>query len=195
MGIRDVEKTADYEMYQLLKQDPETGIHQLLRRYGGAIKTICKNFLYDCSDEDVEEAIADTIIRFWKGLHNYNPSAETSLKAYLFAVARNAARDKRRQLKKGSIFSLEEVTIELVSSENIESDYLQREQEMILHQCIEEMDEPDRSVFLYRYFYGFDHRKIADMLSLVPKKVENILYRGKQKLQKMLVERGMTYDK
>lgn len=186
---------TDREILDLLKQDPEMGIHQLLRRYGGAIKTICKNFLYDCSEEDVEEAIADTVIRFWRGLHHIDPEMDGSMKSYLYAVARNVARDKRRSLKKVSIFPLEEVAMELASEENMEAKFEQREQEQILHQCIADMDEPDRSVFLYRYFYGFKNQQIADMLSIVPKKVENILYRGKQKLHKALIERGISYDR
>lgn len=185
---------TDQEIYNLLQQDPEVGIHQLLLQYGGAIKTICSNFLYDCSEEDIEETIADTIIRFWRGLHHFVPDETCNIRPYLYAVARNAARDKRRQLKKGSIFSLEEVTIELHSNENIEMDYEQREKDRILHQCIDEMGEPDRSIFLYRYFYGFDNRKIADMLCLVPKKVENVLYRGKKKLKNALTERGISHD-
>ena len=96
--------------------------------------------------------------------------------------------------KKVSIFPLEEVTMELPSEENIETDFEKKEQEQILHQCIAQMDEPDRSVFLYRYFYGFKNREIAEMLSLMPKKVENILYRGKQKLQKALTERGISHE-
>ena len=185
---------TDREIYNLLQQDPEAGIHQLLRQYGGAIKTICKNFLYDCSEEDVEEAIADTVIRFWRGLHHYDPDRGQSMKSYIYAIARNTARDKRKSMKKINIFPLEEVVMELSSGENIALYFEKREQDEILHWCIADMGEPDRSVFLYRYFYGFKVNEIADMLSLVPKKVENILYRGKKKLQKALLERGITHE-
>lgn len=184
---------TEQELYLLLKQDPEQGIHQLLKTYGGAIKTICKNFLYDCSEEDIEEAIADTVIHFWRGLHHFSPN-NSSMKSYLYAIARNVARDKRRAMKKASIFPLEEVTIELASEENLEADIVKKECQEILHQCIDDMGEPDRSVFLYRYFYGFKNREIGDMLSLESKKVENILYRGKQKLQKALTERGISHE-
>lgn len=185
---------TEQELYILLQQDPEQGIHQLLKTYGGAIKTICKNFLYDCSEEDIEEAIADTVIHFWRGLHHFRPDDAHSMKSYLYAVARNVARDKRRTMKKASIFPLEEVSMELVSEENPETDVVRKERQVILHQCIADMGEPDRSVFLYRYFYGFRNHEIADMLSLTQKKVENILYRGKQKLQKALTERGISHE-
>ncbi len=183
----------EQQLYELLKKSPEEGIHQLLQQYGGAIKTICNNFLYDGTKEDVEEAIADTVVRFWRGLDHFIPDENHSMKSYLYAIARNVARDKRRSWKKVSIFPLEEVTMELVSEENVEADYERRQREEILHQCIDDMGEPDRSVFLYRYFYGFKNSEIADMLSLMPKKVENILYRGREKLKKALTERGISH--
>ena len=56
------------------------------------------------------------------------------------------------------------------------------------------MDEPDRSVFVLRYFYFFSVKDIALELDIDSKKVENILYRKKALLRKLLVERGITYN-
>ena len=56
---------TDLELLNILKTNPERAIHELMTRYGGAVSTICRNFLYDCSEDDVEEAIADTFIHFW----------------------------------------------------------------------------------------------------------------------------------
>ena len=61
----------DQEILVILKQNPQQGIHELMVLYGGAIATICRNFLFDCSEEDVEEAIADTFIHFWKNLDKF----------------------------------------------------------------------------------------------------------------------------
>ena len=65
--------------------------------------------------------------------------------------------------------------------------------EAILHTCLENMKEPDKSVFLYRYFYGFKIDDIANILNLPAKKVENILYHGKKKLRNYLQERGIFH--
>lgn len=47
----------DKEILDLLNKDPETGIHEAMNRYGGAVETICRNFLYDCQEMDIEEVI------------------------------------------------------------------------------------------------------------------------------------------
>ena len=182
---------SDQDLLLLLRKHPEQGIHKMMALYGRAIATICRNFLYDCSEEDVEEAIADTFIHLWKNLDKFELKENYSLKSYLYAIARNVARDLRRKRKKMDIFSMEELSLELPSEYHLENEVERRRAEAILHTCLEEMKEPDKSVFLYRYFYGYKVKDIGEMLLLSAKQVENILYRGKEKLRKDLSERGI----
>ena len=182
---------TDQEILTILKGNPEKGIHLMMNLYGGAIATICRNFLYDCPESDIEEAIADTFIRFWKNLNKFELNQNYSLKSYLYAIARNVSRDKRRMQKKADIFPLEELSLELPSDYNLENEFERRQCEAVLHTCLENMKEPDKSVFLYRYFYGYRIQNIAVLLHLTTKQVENILYRGKEKLRKDLMERGI----
>lgn len=109
-------------------------------------------------------------------------------------LARNVARDKRRQAKKADIFPLEELSLELPDDYDLENEFVRRQSEATLHACLAQMKEPDKSVFLYRYFYGFSRKDIAEKLSLTIKQVENILYRGKEKLRKDLTERRISHE-
>ena len=177
----------------LMEKNPEGAIHEMMNFYGDSIHTICRNFLYDCSEDDIEETVADTYINFWRNRKKFKQDEKYSLKSYLYAIARNAARDKRRSLKKADIFSLEELELVLVSDDNIEMQYEKKEMEAVLHSCLEAMKEPDKTIFLYRYFYGYKTSEIGKMLNLSTKKVENILYRGKDKLRKDLEERGICH--
>lgn len=182
----------DQDLLVLLRKNSDEGLRKLLDLYGGAITTICKNFLYDCAENDIEEAIADTYIHFWKQRNRFELNEKYSLKSYLYAIARNVARDKRRKLKKDEIFSLDELSLEIPAEFSTEREVEKKECEAILHTCLERMKEPDKSVFLYRYFYGYKIGDIATLLDLPHKKVENILYRGKEKLRSDLYERGIA---
>ncbi len=182
---------SEKELLLLLNKNPGRAIHEMMNAYGDSISTICRNFLYDCSEDDIEETIADTYINFWRNKDKFKLDERYSLKSYLYAIARNAARDKRRSLKKADIYSIEELELVLVSEENIEIEYEKREMEAVLHTCLENMKEPDKTIFLYRYFYGYKTGEIGNILDLPVKKVENILYRGKEKLRKDLEERGI----
>lgn len=184
----------DKTLLKLIQKNPEQGIHELMNLYGGAIGTICRNFLYDFPENDIEEAIADTFIKFWKNADKFQLNQNHSLKSYLYAIARNVARDKRRQTQKQDIYSLEELSLELPDDYDLENEFVRRQCEATLHICLAGMKEPDKSVFLYRYFYGFGGKEIAEKLSLTLKQVENILYRGKERLRKDLLERSIFHE-
>jgi len=183
----------DQELLELLRNNPNRAIHILLELYGGAVSTICGNFLYDCGKEDVEEAIADTFANFWKKSKSFVLNDKYTLKSYIYAIARNVSRDMRRKLKRKDIYSLDELSLELPADFSVEQKLEQKEMEAILHTCLENMKEPDKSVFLYRYFYGFKINDIAKIMNLPEKKVENILYHGKGRLRRELQERGISH--
>ena len=88
---------------------------------------------------------------------------------------------------------MEELELDPPGEFSTERKVEQKEMEAILHTCLENMKEPDKSVFLYRYFYGFKIADIANILNLSVKKVENILYHGKLRLRKDLQERGIYH--
>lgn len=183
----------DQELLELLKKNPNRAIHILLELYGGAVSTICGNFLYDCGKEDIEEAVADTFTNFWKRSCDFVLDNRFTIKSYIYAIARNVSRDKRRKLKKKDIYSMEELSLEFPGTFSTEQKVEQKELEAILHTCLEKMKEPNKSVFLYRYFYGYKIIDIAKILNISEKKVENILYCGKHALRRELQERGIFH--
>lgn len=111
---------SDEKLLIIIRKNPDKGISKLIDLYGGAISTICHNFLYDCSEYDVEEAISETFIKFWKNLDTFELNPKYTLKSYLYAIARNVARDKRRTLQKGNIFSAEELSLDLPAKDTTE---------------------------------------------------------------------------
>ncbi len=185
---------TDEELIREIRNNPQEGVGKLIDLYGGAVTTICRNFLYDFSEFDIEEAVSDTFILFWKNIDKFKLNQEFSLKSYIYSIARNTARDKRRKEKKIDIFSMEEISLDIPDSTDIEREYEYKQKEKILHTCIRQMKEPERTVFLYRFFYGYKISDIANILSLDKKKIENILYRGKKKLREKLNERRDFFD-
>lgn len=183
----------EQKIIELLCEDPEKGIHEAMNLYGGAVATICRNFLYDCDEMDIEEAIADSFLKLWKSRDKIVAYGKKTIKSYLFEIARNTARDKRRSLKNVSVFPLDEIQMQFVSPLNIEEEYARKINYAILHDCLDSLKEPDKSVFMLRYFYAEKTFEISRRLNISPKKVENILCRGKKILEKALNERGIFH--
>ncbi|NLO98607.1 MAG: sigma-70 family RNA polymerase sigma factor [Peptococcaceae bacterium] len=182
----------DKEIIQLLQNNPEEGVKLVLKIYGGPVMTICRNILFDCRPEDIEEAAADSIVGLWRSIHRFQDDQKHSLKSYLYGIARHTALDKRRSLQKQApVLPIEEVQIE--TEVDVESHFYRKMIAHILHEAVNEMGEPDRSIFILRYFFFAKVKDIATRLGLKPKEVENRLYYGKNKLRQSLMERGI-YD-
>lgn len=183
----------DERILLLLKESPGDGISMALDAYGGPVRTICRNILYDCSPEDIEEAAADSFVELWRSVDRFKTGGDYSLKSYLFGITRHTALDKRRTLKKGdSMLSVDDVFIE--ADIDLESDFDRKQSDTIVHDSVNSMQEPARSVFILRYFYFEKVSDIAERLGLDRKAVENHLYRGKSKLKWELLERGIQYE-
>lgn len=75
---------------------------------------------------------------------------------------------------------------------DLESELSRQRNREIVRQTVSELSEPDREIFIRRYFYCERVRTIALRLGLSPKAVENKLFRGKQKLKALLMERGIA---
>ena len=80
-----------------------------------------------------------------KGIHEaINLYGGKTMKSYLFEIARNTARDKRRRIKKTSVFSLDEIEMQLVAPLNMEEEFAKKTNREILQECLESLKEPDR---------------------------------------------------
>jgi len=177
----------------MLKKSPGEGISMALDAYGGPVKTICKNILFDCSPEDIEEAVADSFVRLWESIDRFKANEGYSLKSFLYGITRHTALDKRRVLKKEpSTLPVEEVVMK--ADIDLESDFARKLNDNIVHHSVNSMGEPMRSVFILRYFYFEKVNDIAGRLGISRKVVENHLYRGKGKLKCELTERGIQYE-
>lgn len=181
----------DRKLLRTIERNPEKGIAIALDLYGGAVKTICRDILAGGTAEDVEEAIAETFVRLWRYGKSFRPDRGTSLKSYIYGIARNAAMDKRKALHIGETVSQTEGTELSDAGADIEGLFLRREEELAVRQVVAEMDEPDRTIFALRFFREYKVKEIALKLGISEKQVENRLFRCKGTLKKKLKERGV----
>lgn len=183
---------SDEKLIRLIQINPEQGIRKAMQLYGKAINTICQSVLQGCEDGVIDEAVSEVFFKLWKNSQQFSLETGNSLKSWLYAIARNTAIDLRR--KNGyPITSLDDEDVqEPVSHVLVENEVQKKELKQMLHEVIMELGEPDSQVFLLKYFLAMKNKEISERLQISEKKTENILYRGKVKLKKMLIERGVT---
>ena len=188
-----MDKFKEKRVIGLLKKSPGEGISMAIDIYGPAVKTICTNILSNLEKEDIEEAISDTFFKLWKNIDNFQLNKNKSLKSYIYAIARNVCFDKLRSLNlNSSLFDIDENNLGI--SVNMEDEYAKIHNEKIIKETLDKFNEPDRSIFILRFFYFEKVKSIALKLNLDEKKVENILYRSKSKLKEELIKGGIIYE-
>lgn len=184
MGDRE----KDRRLARLMKDDPEKGLELALRRFGQPVKTICAAILGPESLEEVEEAAADSFLALWRELDRYDP--ERPLSCWLYGIARRTALNRRRALGRGPV--LARLPDQLLDEEfDLTDRAAAKENARLLRQAVEELENPDREIFIRRYYLYQRVGEIAAGLNLSEKAVENRLYRGKQRLRQTLLERGV----
>ncbi|MGL6174566.1 MAG: RNA polymerase sigma factor [Cellulosilyticaceae bacterium] len=141
------------------------------------------------TNEDIEELCADVFIKFWQDRQKLTVEAN-KLKSYIGVMARNKALNKLRD-KNIEIIPLEEDEIDYQTPEG---HVLEMEYKTILNEVIDTLPEPDREIFIRRYFYLEKMGEIAIRLGINAQTVGTKLFRGKKKLEKSLRERGIAYE-
>lgn len=179
------------QLLQLIKADAVQGIEIAIEQYGGAVKSICKSILAGYPIQDVEEAISDAFVGLWKSRDKVLIKNGKGLKIYLYGIARKTALDKKRALAKQKPTEDFGQIPEMASTENIEEAVVKQSENEMLFGLIEDMKSPDREIFIYRYYEQNSIREIAETLSISVKSVEGRLARGRERLKKQLLQRGI----
>ncbi|WP_130862931.1 RNA polymerase sigma factor [Bacilliculturomica massiliensis] len=180
----------DKQLILLLRNAPSEGLSKAIDLYGGQVKWIAAKIIGGGREQDVEECVSDAFVRLWQNIDRYDGESGTPLKSYLFGIARHTALDYRRKNEKaGDLLPIEENDLEvnIDFADQMAGDANRR----ILQESIDGLGEPDRQIFILRYYLGERVSAIAERLSLQPKTVENKLYRGKKTLKNALIERGI----
>lgn len=181
--------TEDKFLLEQLQNWPEQGLKLAVAEYGGLVKRVVLTVLPGADSRDVEECVADVFLKLYRSAGRFQPEAG-SLKNYLCGIARHTAIDRGRRLRRLHTVTLD--AAELGLSPDIADGLLRQETARLVQQAVDELPQPDREIFIRRYYYSQRVAEIAQALGLDEKAVENRLYRGRQKLKSKLSEKGVS---
>ncbi len=171
----------DRELLALLCSDPQAGLAAVLDNYGAMIHAIVRRVLPD-ADQDAEECVADVLVAAWRHAPQLQRDAR-SLKGWLCVTARNTAISRWRTLRRSGTVPLDEA---------IAGDWMltpqPTEAEEIIQGLVLDLDEPDRTIFLRRYYLLEPAREIARRLHMTEHNVNVRLSRGRTKLRRQFIE-------
>jgi len=185
--------SEEIKLTKLLKKAPNTGMTQVMDMYGKAVLSICRHVLRE--ENLAQDAAQETFIKLWRYVSE-GKTITTSLKAFIHQIARNTSITMLRKNGKDIFYGTEEEgifveTLVAQSGADLETEWIRRECYRQVREVLREMEEPDHTIFLLKYFYNFSIREIAEALQLKEANVQSRERRGREKLKKALAERGV----
>ena len=168
-----------------LRRGDQAALGRIVEKYSAYVGTIVWNIVGEkLSRADAEEIISDVFSTLW---YNADKVREGKLKGYLSAIARSRALNALRAAKQD--VPLEEDTVH-IPVPGPEDEAIRQAEYAALHDAVDGLPEPDRSIFLRHYFLYQSVSVIADEMQLNVNTVKTKLRRGRERLRRELTEGG-----
>ena len=183
----------DRQIIELYHRRDEVAIKQTDQKYGRYCFSIALSILH--SHHDAEECVSDTFLQAWNSIP---PASPQSLKLYLAKIIRNVSfnRYKRQNSQKrggGEIdLVLDEISELISNTKDICDEMEERELCKSIQRFLCSISLRNRNIFIWRYFYCYSIKKIAEALELRENNVSKILLRTRKKLQQYLEKEGYS---
>lgn len=176
----------DAKLLRELHRGKSAAMEAVIDCYGAYVAAVIHNQLGRLScPQDVEELASDTFLALWQNREKLRGEA---LRPWLGAVARNRARSHLRKLGELTV-SAEDMLI--IADDCAAARMEEQERRELLSEALDTLGEPDREIFVRRYYYNQSVPDIAAETGLHPENVKTRLRRGREKLKSILEKGGM----
>ncbi|MBR6106646.1 MAG: sigma-70 family RNA polymerase sigma factor [Oscillospiraceae bacterium] len=173
----------DAALYELLRQDADAGMRVCIEQYYALVYSICSGILRR-HPQDTEECVNLSFLRLWETLDRLEQPQH--LRAYLCCISRNAAISRCRALRRDAQYTSD------TEPETADTDFLllldRRADAERLQNAIMTLKEPDREIFVRKYYYMESMQALAERFGVSVKAIDNTLYRSKRRLRRILKE-------
>ena len=180
----------DEQIIELYFARSEAAIGETDRKYGRLCLEVANNILE--SRPDSEECVQDSYLGVWNAIP---PTRPTSFRGFLLKIVRNTSLSRlRKNLAKKRTRDLEiplgELT-EILPDEKFRPDVSLSETAEIINGFLDGLDGASRAIFVRRYWFFDQISSIAKSLGFSESKVKTSLFRSREKLRKLLEEKGV----
>ncbi|TAA72679.1 sigma-70 family RNA polymerase sigma factor [Planococcus salinarum] len=165
---------------QELKRQNEDALHFVIDQYGGLIKSIVAQHLYQFRHVQ-DECIDDVLLAAWNHIGSFNEKTN-SLKNWLAAISKYKAIDyKRKYLKLAEKQHAPDYNLE--SNQADDRQVLKKELSLETEALLDQLTPEDRKLFVDYYIDGKDTASLANELNVEKSAIHNRLSRGRKKLK------------
>lgn len=176
---------SDAELVDAVRGGDEEALGRIIDRYTAYVWAIVWNIVRGKLDAaDAKAIVSDVFFTLWK---NAEASRPRSLKGYLSSIARSRSVDALRRRKQE--LPLEDDIVQ-IPIDGPETEAIRRAEYAALRRAVDSLPEPDRTIFLRRYYLYEAVSEIAETMQLNVNTVKTKLRRGQDILRRELTEGG-----
>lgn len=133
-----------------------------------------------------EECINDVFLKVWNNIDRFNKE-DDKFKNWICTITKYTAIDMlRREKKHSNNLSIEEEVIN--SKSELEKDFQNDNDLLIIKNEINSMDKIDREIFIRRFYYGEKIRVISEKLGMTDNAINLRILRGRKRLSEKIRE-------
>jgi RNA polymerase sigma-70 factor (ECF subfamily) len=180
----------DRSLLERIRRGDTEGAGELFERYAPALLRFADRLLSDraMAEEVTQEVFVKVITR----AHQYDGRAEVS--SWLFAIAANACRDRRRRDRRAAVVPLEAVPEPSQKGEGIEARLLNRERRAAVRNALNALSEEQREALVLARYHGLPYSEIADVLGISVGAVKTRIFRAVESLRARFGEGETTWN-
>ena len=181
---------ADERLVALCREQAgEDAFAELVRRYRGPVFRLAVSILGQEFAADAEDVAQDVMVRVHHSLKSFRGDAKFG--TWIYRITFNQALNVKERVRFRAPHVSEDALASRASNARGPHEQLQdARKKRALLDCVNELPEVYQSALRLHYWMGTSVIDIAEMLDVPENTVKSYLYRGRQLLHAMLVERG-----
>jgi RNA polymerase sigma-70 factor (ECF subfamily) len=179
MNKAEIGGPTDRNLLERVRSGDTGGAGELFERYAPALLRFADRLLSDRGA--AEEVTQEVFVKVISRAHQYDGRAEVS--SWLFAIAANACRDRRRRERRATVVPLEAVAEPVQKGEGIESLLSQHERRDAVRQALSALSDEQREALVLARYHGLPYAEIASVLGISVGAVKTRIFRAVEALK------------
>ena len=180
----------DRTLLERIRRGDAGGAEELFERYAPALLRFADRMLSD--RDSAEEVTQEVFVKVISRAHQYDGRAAVS--SWLFAIAANACRDRRRRDRGAAVVPLDSVGELPARGEGIETRLAGREQRAAVRRALEGLSDEQREALVLARYHGLPYVEIARVLGISVGAVKTRIFRAIENLKARFSEGEASWN-
>jgi RNA polymerase sigma-70 factor (ECF subfamily) len=169
----------DAGLLERVRRGDTDGAAELFERYAPSLLRFCDRMLSDRAS--AEEVTQEVFVKVISRAHQYDGRAGVA--SWLFAIAANACRDRRRRDRRANVVPLDGIAEPRAKGEGVESTLVHAERRRAVREALAELSEEQREALVLARYHGMPYAEIAATLGISVGAVKTRIFRAVETLK------------